>query len=125
MLATIQTDKAPAAIGPYSQAIVCNGFVFISGQIPINPENQELLEGTIEEQTRLVMKNLGQILESSGSSFDKVVKTTIYLRDLNDFGEVNKIYGEFFSSHKPARACVQVARLPKEVGIEIDAIAAN
>ena len=125
MLATIKTEKAPAAIGPYSQAVAYNGLVFISGQIPINPETQELLEGSIEEQTRLVLTNLGQILESAGSSFDKVVKTTVYLKDLNDFAEVNKIYGEFFSSHKPARACVEVARLPKEVGIEIDAIAAN
>ena len=124
MLATIQTDKAPQAIGPYSQAIRCNGFVFVSGQIPLKPETGELLEGHITEQTRLVLENLTKILDSAGSSLEQVVKTTVYLTDLNDFDEVNKVYGEFFSSHKPARACVQVSRLPKDVGIEIDAIAA-
>ncbi len=124
MLATIHTDKAPQAIGPYSQAIKCNGFVFVSGQIPLKPESMTLLEGSTGEQTRLVMENLSKILEEAGSSIDKVVKTTIYLSDLNDFDEVNKVYGEFFSSHKPARATVQVARLPKDVSVEIDAIAA-
>ncbi|MEZ4487579.1 MAG: RidA family protein [Cyanobacteriota/Melainabacteria group bacterium] len=123
MLATIHTDKAPQAIGPYSQAVKCNGFVFVSGQIPINPATGELLAGTAGEKTKLVMENIGRILEEAGTSFDKVVKTTIYLTDLNEFDEVNKIYGEFFSSHKPARATVQVARLPKDVSVEIDAIA--
>ncbi|MCA9817283.1 MAG: RidA family protein [Cyanobacteria bacterium HKST-UBA01] len=123
MLATIHTDKAPQAIGPYSQAVKCNGLVFVSGQIPINPATGELLAGTAGEKTRLVMENIGRILEEAGTSFDKVVKTTIYLTDLNEFDEVNKIYGEFFSSHKPARATVQVARLPKDVSVEIDAIA--
>ncbi len=124
MIATIHTDKAPQAIGPYSQAIKCNGFVFVSGQIPLKPESMTLLEGSTGDQTRLVMENLSKILEEAGSSIDKVVKTTIYLSDLNDFDEVNKVYGEFFSSHKPARATVQVARLPKDVSVEIDAIAA-
>lgn len=124
MLATVQTDKAPQAIGPYSQAIKCNGMVFVSGQIPLKPDTMELLMGSISEQTRLVMGNLSKILETAGTSLEKVVKTTVYLKDLNDFDEVNKVYGEFFSSHKPARACVQVSRLPKDVGIEIDAIAA-
>lgn len=123
MLATIHTDKAPQAIGPYSQAVKCNGFVFVSGQIPINPATGELLEGSTGDKTKLVMENIGRILEEAGTSFDKVVKTTIYLTDLNEFNEVNKIYGEFFSSHKPARATVQVARLPKDVSVEIDAIA--
>ncbi|MBI1269148.1 hypothetical protein GC174_01815 [bacterium] len=123
MLATIHTDKAPQAIGPYSQAVKCNGFVFVSGQIPINPATGDLLEGSIGDKTKLVMENIGRILEEAGTSFDKVVKTTIYLTDLNEFNEVNKIYGEFFSSHKPARATVQVARLPKDVSVEIDAIA--
>lgn len=123
MLATIHTDKAPQAIGPYSQAVKCNGFVFVSGQIPINPATSELLAGSTGDKTRLVMENIGRILEEAGTSFDKVVKTTIYLTDLNEFDEVNKIYGEFFSSHKPARATVQVARLPKDVSVEIDAIA--
>ncbi|MCB9471554.1 MAG: RidA family protein [Candidatus Obscuribacterales bacterium] len=123
MLATIHTDKAPQAIGPYSQAVKCNGFVFVSGQIPINPATGELLAGTAGEKTKLVLENIGRILEEAGTSFDKVVKTTIYLTDLNEFDEVNKIYGEFFSSHKPARATVQVARLPKDVSVEIDAIA--
>ena len=123
MLATIHTDKAPQAIGPYSQAVKCNGLVFVSGQIPINPATGELLAGTAGEKTKLVLENIGRILEEAGTSFDKVVKTTIYLTDLNEFDEVNKIYGEFFSSHKPARATVQVARLPKDVSVEIDAIA--
>ena len=123
MLATIHTDKAPQAIGPYSQAVKCNGFVFVSGQIPINPATGELLAGTAGEKTKLVLENIGRILEEAGTCFDKVVKTTIYLTDLNEFDEVNKIYGEFFSSHKPARATVQVARLPKDVSVEIDAIA--
>lgn len=124
MLDTVHTKHAPQAIGPYSQAIKCNGFVFVSGQIPLNAESGQLLEGSIGDQTRLVMENIGKILLEAGTSFDKVVKTTIYLRDLSDFDEVNRVYGETFSSHKPARATVQVARLPKDVSIEIDAIAA-
>jgi len=123
MLQTVQTKKAPAAIGPYSQAITVNGFVYVSGQIPITPETGALFSGSIEEETKLVMSNLKSILETAGSTLEKVVKTTIYLRDMDDFQVVNNTYGEFFPSHKPARACVQVSRLPKDVRIEIDAIA--
>ncbi len=123
MLQTIQTDAAPQAIGPYSQAIKANGFVFVSGQIPIDPSTGELVQGSIVEATRQVMHNLTTIIETAGSSLDKVVKTTIYLKDLSDFEEVNKTYGEYFPAHKPARATVEVSRLPKNVRIEIDAIA--
>ena len=122
-LETVHTDKAPQAIGPYSQAIKANGFVFVSGQIPIDPESGQLATGTITEQTKLVMRNLTAILEASGSSLDRVVKTTIYLKDMGSFDEVNKAYGEYFSQHKPARATVQVAKLPRNVSIEIDAVA--
>lgn len=123
MLLTVSTDSAPKAIGPYSQAITCNGFVFVSGQIPIEPATGHLHNGTIEEQTRLVLTNLSNILKASGSSLDKVAKTTIYLLHMGDFDIVNRVYSEFFAEHKPARATVQVARLPKDVSIEIDAIA--
>lgn len=120
---TVQTDKAPKAIGPYSQAIKANGFVFVSGQIPIDPATSQLAQGTVTELTRQVMRNLTSILETAGSSLDNVVKTTIYLKDMSDFEEVNNAYAEFFPNHKPARATVEVARLPKDVKVEIDAIA--
>lgn len=123
MLETVQTDKAPKAIGPYSQAIKANGFVFVSGQIPIDPSTSQLAHGTVAELTRQVMRNLTQILETAGSSLNNVVKTTIYLKDMSDFEEVNNTYAEFFPNHKPARATVEVARLPKDVKVEIDAIA--
>lgn len=123
MLETVQTDNAPQAIGPYSQAVVANGFVFASGQIPLDPATMELVGGSIEEQTKRVLENLKAILESAGSSLDKVVKTTIYLKDMNDFQVVNGIYAGYFPGHKPARATVEVARLPKDVNIEIDATA--
>lgn len=123
MLQTVQTDKAPQAIGPYSQAIKANGFVFVSGQIPIDPATSQLAQGTVAELTRQVMRNLTSILETAGSSLDNVVKTTIYLKEMSDFDEVNKTYAEFFPNHKPARATVEVARLPKDVKVEIDAIA--
>lgn len=123
MLQTVSTDTAPKAIGPYSQAITCNGFVFVSGQIPIDPATGQLNHGSIEEQARLVLTNLSNILKASGSSTDKVAKTTIYLLHMGDFDVVNRVYSEFFTDHKPARATVQVARLPRDVSIEIDAIA--
>jgi len=123
MLETITTEKAPQAIGPYSQAVKANGFVYVSGQIPIDPASGQLLTGSLTEQTRQVMTNIASILETAGASLDSVLKTTIYLKDMNDFDEVNKVYGEFFPNHKPARATVQVARLPKDVSIEVDAIA--
>ena len=119
----VQTDQAPKAIGPYSQGIVANGFVFASGQIPIDPASGELNTGTIEEQTRQVLKNLGAVLEAAGSSYENVVKATVFLQDMNDFGKMNAVYGEFFAPPHPARAAVQVARLPRDVKVEIEAIA--
>lgn len=119
----IKTEKAPKAIGPYSQAIEANGFVFASGQIAIDPSSGELSTGNIEEQTRLVLNNLKAVLEAAGTSFDKVVKCTVFLQDMNDFSRMNTVYGEFFKPPYPARAAVQVARLPKDVKVEIEAIA--
>ena len=119
----IKTDKAPQAIGPYSQGIVANGLVFCSGQIPISPETGTLNTGTIEDQTRQVIKNLSAVLEAAASSLDHVVKATVFLQDMNDFAAMNKTYAEFFKAPFPARAAVQVARLPREVKVEIEAVA--
>ena len=119
----VKTDKAPKAIGPYSQGVIANGFVFCSGQIPLDPASGELNTGPIEEQARLVLNNLGAVLGAAGSSFDRVVKTTIFLQDMNDFSKVNQVYAEFFKTPFPARATVQVARLPREARVEIEAIA--
>ena len=119
----VSTEKAPAAIGPYSQGVKVGGFVFLSGQIPINAETGKLVGGDIERQTRQVMKNLGEVLAACGCGFSDVVKTTIFLTDMNDFSTVNGVYGEFFPDSPPARATVQVTRLPKDVGIEIEAVA--
>lgn len=121
----IKTEKAPKAIGPYSQAIEANGFVFASGQIAIDPATGELSTGDIEEQTRLVLNNLKAVLKAAGSSFDKVVKCTVFLQDMNDFSKMNAVYGEFFKPPYPARAAFQVARLPKDVKVEIEAIATS
>lgn len=119
----ISTDKAPAALGPYSQAVVAGDFVFVSGAIPIDMKTGELSTGDIKEQTRICMNNLSTILEAAGSGLEKVVKTTIFLSDLSNFGNVNEAYGEFFKSNPPARACLQVAALPKNAQIEIEVIA--
>ena len=119
----IQTSDAPAAIGPYSQAIQAGDFIFYSGQIPLNPESGVIVEGGIVEQTRQVMANMKAILKASGRDFSDIVKTTIYLTDLADFATVNEIYGEAFTEVPPARACVQVAALPKGSAVEIDWIA--
>jgi len=119
----VQTDKAPKAIGPYSQAIIANGFVFCSGQIPIDPATGNLIDGTIEDETRQVLKNLGAVLEAAGSSYDEVVKTTVFLKDMNDFAKMNTVYAEFFKAPSPARATVQAAGLPKNVKVEIEAVA--
>jgi 2-iminobutanoate/2-iminopropanoate deaminase len=119
----IRTDKAPKAIGPYSQGIVANGFIFVSGQIPIDPATGELLTGSIEDQARRVLQSVSAVLEVAGSSMDKVVKATVFLQDMNDFAKMNAVYGEFFTPPYPARAAVQVARLPRDVKIEIEAIA--
>lgn len=119
----IKTEKAPQAIGPFSQAIEANGFVFASGQIAMDPGNGKILDGSIEEQTRQVLANLKAVIEAAGSSFDKVVKCTVFLQDMNDFVAMNGVYEEFFVAPYPARAAVQVARLPKDVKVEIEAIA--
>ncbi len=119
----VKTDKAPKAIGPYSQAIVANGFIFASGQIPIMPATGDINTGTIEEQTRQVLQNLGAVLEAAGSSLNDVVKATVFLQDMSDFGKMNAVYQEFFQAPFPARAAVQVARLPRDVRVEIEAIA--
>jgi 2-iminobutanoate/2-iminopropanoate deaminase len=119
----VATESAPKAIGPYSQAIASKGMVFVSGQIPIDPSTGNLVEGPIADQTQRVMTNLAAILEAAGSSLSQVVKTTVYLKDMGDFAEMNEVYGSHFPDHKPARATVQVAKLPRDVGVEIDCIA--
>jgi 2-iminobutanoate/2-iminopropanoate deaminase len=119
----VKTDKAPKALGPYSQAIVANGFVFASGQIAVDPATGELNQGSLEDQARQVLKNLTAVLEAAGSSMDHVVKANVYLQDMNDFARMNAVYAEFFKAPYPARAAVQVARLPRDVKIEIEAVA--
>ena len=119
----IQTDQAPAAIGPYSQAVRLDRLVFVSGQIPIDPGSGELITGNIRLQTRQVMNNLKAVLTAAGSSLDKVLKTTLYITHLQDFTQINEVYGEFFTTHPPARACVEVSALPKGVDIEVEAVA--
>ncbi len=123
MQKVIKTEKAPKEIGPYSQAIEANGMIFASGQIAINPSTGELNTGSIEEQTRIVLNNLKAVLEAAGSSLDKAVKCTVFLQDMNDYTQMNTVYGEFFKPPYPARAAVQVARLPRDVKVEIEAIA--
>lgn len=123
MKTIISTPKAPAAIGPYSQAVLVNGMLFTSGVIPIDPETNTLVEGDVTVQARQAISNLKNLIEASGSSMDKVVKTTVFIKDMNDFGKINDIYKDFFTSDFPARSCVEVARLPKDVLIEIEAIA--
>ena len=119
----VSTDKAPGAIGPYSQAVVAGGMVFCSGQIAIVPESGELLDGDVALQTRQVLLNMKAVLEAAGSSLEKVVKTGVFLKDMNDFAAMNAVYAEFFTSEQPARAAVEVARLPKDVLVEIDCVA--
>jgi 2-iminobutanoate/2-iminopropanoate deaminase len=119
----VKTDKAPQAIGPYSQGIVANGFVFCSGQIPIVPQTGELNPGGTGDQTRQVLKNVSAVLEAAGTSLDNVVKATVFLQDMNDFAAMNKVYAEFFKTPFPARAAVQVARLPRDVKVEIEVLA--
>ena len=123
MKTIISTPKAPAAIGPYSQAVLVNGMLFTSGVIPIDPEKNTLVEADVTVQARQAIGNLKNLIEASGSSMDKVVKTTVFIKDMNDFGKINDIYKDFFTSDFPARSCVEVARLPKDVLIEIEAIA--
>ena len=119
----VYTDKAPAAIGPYSQAIILNGVLFTSGQIPVDPETGEINGDTIETQAEQVMKNLGEVLKEAGSSFEKAVKTTCFLADMGDFAKFNEVYAKYFVN-KPARSCVAVKTLPKNVLCEVEVIAA-
>lgn len=123
MRQAVSSDAAPKAIGPYSQAIRAGSLVFVSGQIPLDPSTGAMIEGDIAAQTHRVFANLKAILEAAGASFDHVVRTTVYLADMNDFGTVNEVYGTYFSSPAPARATVQAARLPKDAKVEIDVIA--
>lgn len=118
----ISTNQAPAAIGPYSQAIEVNGMVYTSGQIPVNPATGEIPEG-IKEQAEQVMKNVKNLLEAAGTNMSKVVKTTVFIKDMNDFTAINEIYAAYFEGDCPARSCVEVARLPKDVLMEMEAIA--
>ncbi|MFN0278361.1 MAG: RidA family protein [Pyrinomonadaceae bacterium] len=123
MKETITTENAPGAIGPYSQAIKAGGMVFCSGQIPIDPQTSEFVSHLVSEQTEQVLKNLGEVLKAAGTSLENVVKTTVFLADMNDFAEMNEVYGRYFSDNKPARATVQAARLPRDAKVEIDCIA--
>lgn len=119
----VSSPNAPKAIGPYSQAIRANGFVFVSGQVAFDPATGNLISGGIQEQTEQVLKNLGAILQAAGSGWEKVVKTTVFLKNMSEFTQMNEIYGKVFKDAPPARATVEVARLPKDVSVEIDLIA--
>ena len=119
----VQTDKAPAAIGPYSQAIKAGGFVFVSGQIPTDPETGEFVTGGITEQTDRVLRNLKAVLEAAGSSLDQVVKTTVFLADMKEFSGMNEVYATYFTEPPPARATVAAAGLPRDARVEIEAVA--
>lgn len=123
MSEVVSTEQAPKALGPYSQAIKAGGFVWCSGQIPIDPAVNAVVATTIEDQTRQAITNLRNVLEAAGSGLDKVVKTTVFISDMNDFAALNAVYAELFGDTKPARSCVQVARLPKDVKLEIEAVA--
>ena len=119
----ISTERAPKAIGPYSQAVISNGWAFLSGQIPLDPATNQIIEGGIAAQTERVLENLKSVLEAAGSSLERVVKTTVYLKDMGEFAKMNEVYGRYFTSNPPARATVEAARLPRDVGVEIDCIA--
>jgi 2-iminobutanoate/2-iminopropanoate deaminase len=124
MKQVITTQQAPAAIGPYSQAVIHGGLAYISGQVPIDPATNQLIGGDVAAQTERVLENLKAILAACGSSLDLVLKTTVYLKDLGEFSKMNEVYGRYFAAEPPARATVEVARLPRDVRVEIDAIAA-
>ena len=119
----VHTEAAPAAIGPYAQAIVTHGFVYTSGQIPLDPATMAIAGTSIEDQTNQALRNLNAVLVAAGSSRELVIKTTVFLKDMNDFTRMNAVYAEFFGAHKPARSCVEVARLPKDVLFEIECVA--
>ena len=119
----IHTENAPAAIGPYSQAVKAENLLFVSGQVPFVPETMEIVEGDVKAQTAQSLKNLQAILKEAGADFSNVVKTTVFIKDMNEFAQINEVYAEYFGENKPARACVEVARLPKDVKVEIELIA--
>lgn len=119
----VKTGEAPQAIGPYSQAVVAGGFVFASGQIPLDPQTGQFVEGGVREQTVQVLRNLSKVLEAAGSGLARVVKTTVFLADMNDFAAMNEAYGEVFAENPPARSTVQAARLPRDARVEIDVVA--
>ena len=119
----VETPNAPAAIGPYSQGIIANGFVYTAGQIPLDPATGELVQGDIATQTKRVMESLKAILEQAGASLQTVVKTTVFLKSMDDFAAMNTVYAEYFGDHKPARSTVQAAKLPRDVNVEIEAVA--
>jgi 2-iminobutanoate/2-iminopropanoate deaminase len=123
MRKVIATAEAPQAIGPYSQAIVSNGFAFLSGQIPLDPATAQIVEGDIVAQTERVFENLTAVLAACGSSLERVVKTTVFLKDMGEFGRMNEVYARYFPANPPARSTVEAARLPRDVRVEIDAIA--
>lgn len=118
------TENAPAAVGPYSHAVLAGDMIYISGQIPMNPATGELVKSGVEDETSQCLENAKAILEDAGTSLEKVVKATIFIKNMDDFGKINGVYGKYFSGHKPARACVEVARLPLGVNVEIEMIAA-
>ena len=119
----VKTDQAPTPVGPYNQAIIAGDFIFTAGQIAIDPATGKLAENDIQKQTRLVIRNLEAVLKAAGSELSRVVKTTVFLKDMNDFAAMNEIYAEFFSENSPARSAVEVARLPKDVLVEIECVA--
>lgn len=123
MKTIISTESAPKAIGPYSQAVKYNGVVYLSGQIPLDPATMQIIDGDIERQTERVMENLSAVLAAAGSSLDLVLKTTVFLKDMGEFPRMNEVYGRYFSSNPPARATVEVSRLPRDVRVEIECIA--
>ena len=119
----VKTERAPAAIGPYSQAVRAGGFVFASGQIPLDPATGQFVEGGVREQTEQVLRNLAAVLEAAGSGLDRVVKTTVFLADMDDFAAMNEVYGRYFAEDPPARATVEAARLPRDARVEIEVVA--
>lgn len=123
MIESVATDRGPKAIGPYSQAIRANGFIFLSGQIPLDPKTQQVIDGDIAAQTARVLENLKGVVEAAGSSLQRAVKTTVFLADMDDFAAMNEVYARYFVSHPPARSTVEVSRLPKNVRVEIDLVA--
>ena len=119
----VSTEKAPKAIGPYSQAVISNGLAFLSGQIPLDPATGQIIEGNVAAQTERVLENLKSVLEACGASLETVVKTTVFLKDMGEFAQMNEVYGRYFPSNAPARSTVEAARLPRDVRVEIDCIA--